>query len=68
MRQVIVTEVFPVMGASVWEAEGYDADNGIKIRFAGDWRSMQDIFNEVHYGDDHEPIVNIEDWQIVRLG
>lgn len=64
MRQVIVTQVYPAPRQTVWEAEGIDADNGTSVRFAGDWRPMQELDNAVRYGDE-EVVANVEEWQVI---
>lgn len=60
--KVIVTEVTPAFGATVWQAEGITPE-GKQVRFAGDWRPMRDLYEAVALRGAVEAV--IEPWQVL---
>lgn len=60
---VIVNEVEPAPGSTVWTAFGTEEESGDEIKFAGDWRSMEGLADllELH----GEIPCEVEGWQVL---
>jgi hypothetical protein len=63
--QVLVKEVFPHPGGTVWVAEGIDTITGRTVQFAGDWRPMRDIFEAVHGEGRDDVVTEVPDWAVL---
>jgi hypothetical protein len=63
--QVLVKEVFPHPGGTVWVAEGTDTETGREVQFAGDWRPMRWIFEAVHTEGRDDVIAEVPDWALL---
>ena len=50
-------------GSTIWVGRG-ETKEGHKIRFAGDWRPMRDIYEALDAGD--VAMVELEPWQIIE--
>jgi hypothetical protein len=62
--QVLVTEVFPHPGGTVWVAEGISQD-GRTVQFAGDWRPMRDLYLAVHEDGRDDVVADVPDWAVL---
>ena len=61
--RVRVTRVGPEFpGSTIWLGIG-ETKEGQKVRFAGDWRPMRDIYDAMEAGE--VAMVNLQPWQIL---
>lgn len=61
--RVIVTEVTPQPGATVWKGKGFTPE-GKEVVFAGDWRQMSALLTMLEV--EGEVDAEVEQWQVLR--
>lgn len=60
---LLIDNILPDVGETVWRGIGTDPETGEQHKFAGDWRPMLDILNALNAGE--VPTADVPDWAVI---
>jgi hypothetical protein len=61
---VLVTQVIPDPGETVWTGRGTDTETGDRVLFGGDWRPMLELHNALE--TEPEVVADVPTWSVIR--